>query len=94
MASDNFKEFLRLNSISYELLEYSEEAVNDALSPLNTWTFRNTEAPGNFTSMPILIYKEILWESPEDENEYYAKVFYAKDINSLPTDFVSKAIKI
>lgn len=90
--SAKFRAMLDGNLIDYQLLDYDAEAVSGCLEALNTWVFANNNTP-NFTKMPILIYNEVLWESP-DKAEKFAKTYCAMSVDDLPTDFVEKAVKL
>ena len=89
--SATFRSWLDGKNVPFANLDYPSDAVEDALSPLRTWIFANNGVTVNFSSMPVLVYKEILWESP-DKADRYEKVYYASSDSDLPTDFLEKVV--
>ena len=89
--SITFRSWLNGQNVPFVDLDYSSDAVEDALSPLRTWTFANDDVQVNFASMPVLVYKEVLWESP-DKTDKYEKDYYASSSNDLPSDFLEKVV--
>ena len=84
-----FKSWLEDNNVPFAALEYNSDVVEAALEPLRTWVFDNHKESVNFSEMPILIYKELLWESP-DKVDRFDKIYYALSTDDLPSDFISK----
>ena len=93
--STEFQLYLDSNKIKYTQLFYDLEHKNDSLDALSTW-FLDPETEGTtikFTKLPILIFEEIFWESP-DKSEVYQKRWFAKTMEEIPSDFSTIGVKI
>lgn len=88
-----FRKGLDEMSASYTILDYKTDAVADALLPLNTWNFDDAEGSVNFSSMPVVVFRDTLWES-SDGNHKYFRTCHATSVESLPSDFKDKVIKV
>ena len=53
----------------------------------------DTRETVDFEGLPVLIYEDIVWESPDGEDRY-GKEFYAITIDDLPSDFIDKVAKV
>jgi hypothetical protein len=93
-ASLEWRLWLDTRETAYIIIDYDPgEASELAIVPLRTWTFKNNDACFNFEGLPILVYEDIVWESPDGEDRY-SKQFYAITIEDLPSDFVDKVVKV
>jgi hypothetical protein len=93
-ASLEWRLWLDTRETAYIIIDYDPgEASELALVPLRTWTFKNNDATVDFEGLPILIYEDIVWESPDGEDRY-GKEFYAITIDDLPSDFIDKVAKV
>lgn len=84
-----FRSWLDSQKVPFANLDYPSDLVEDALSPLRTWIFANEGVPVDFSSMPVLVYKDVLWEAP-DGSDRYDNVYYALSQDDLPNDFLEK----
>ena len=93
-ASLDWRLWLDTRETAYSIIDYDPgEASELAVVPLRTWTFKNNDAQVDFEGLPILIYEDIVWESPDGEDRY-GKQFYAITTDDLPSDFVDKVTKV
>ena len=93
-ASLDWRLWLDTRETAYSIIDYEPgEASELAVAPLRTWTFKNNDATVDFEGLPILIYEDIVWESPDGEDRY-SKQFYAITTDDLPSDFVDKVAKV
>jgi hypothetical protein len=96
-ASATMRAYLDTNSIDYVNLNYVDDAGKTAtLSALSTWfddTEKNDGSKIEFTSLPILIFEKLFWES-DDKSEKLQKRAYALTSDTLPSDFLTKAKKL
>lgn len=93
--STELKSYLDSNKIKYTYLHYDLEHKNASLDALSTW-FPDPETKGTtikFTKLPILIFEEIFWESP-DKSEVYQKRRFARTMQEIPSDFLTISVKI
>ena len=90
-ACATIRQWLDSNGIAYTNLDYQDPT--DTLAALSTW-FQDEE--GNdiiFTDTPVLVYDKLLWEA-DDKSDRYAHRYYVTDVNDLPDDFVTLALKV
>jgi hypothetical protein len=94
-VSVDFKVYLDSNNIKYTNLFYDLEHKNDSLDALSTWFLDPANEGSNikFTKLPILIFEEIFWESP-DKLEVYQKRWFARTMQEIPSDFSTISVKI
>ena len=96
--SASLRVFLDTNQINYINLNYNDQGKVETLSALSTW-FDDPSQPDNpnakiiFSTFPVLIFEKIFWIS-EDGQEKLQKRSYATSINSIPSDFLEKAVKL
>jgi|TARA_R110000803_G_scaffold100999_3_gene168991 hypothetical protein len=76
-----------------DVIPYKSEYVAESLIPLNTWNFDDMDGAANFSSMPLLIFRDVLWESPDKEHQYF-RTCHATSADQLPSDFKDKVIKV
>ena len=76
-----------------DVIPYKPGAVAEALMPLNTWNFDDMEGAANFSSMPLLIFRDVLWESPDKKHKYF-RTCHATSADQLPSDFKDKVMKV
>jgi len=90
-ACATIRQWLDSNGIAYTNLDYQDPT--DTLAALSTW-FQDEE--GNdiiFTDTPVLVYDRLLWEADDKSDRYYHRQ-YVTDVNDLPDDFVTLALKV
>ena len=93
-ASLDWRLWLDTRETAYNIIDYEPgEDSEKAVAPLRTWTFKNNDATVDFERLPILIYEDIVWESPVGEDRY-GKEFYAITTDDLPSDFIDKVVKV
>jgi hypothetical protein len=90
--SVEFRKWLDSINASYAILDYSPDAVEEAISPLNTWNFADIDGPASFSDMPLLVFHDVLWESPAGDDRYF-HVKHAVSIKTTPNDFEKKVLK-
>jgi len=90
--SVEFRKWLDSINASYAILDYSPDAVEEAISPLNTWNFADIDGPASFSDMPLLVFHDVLWESPAGDDRYF-HVKHAVSIEATPDDFEKKVLK-
>ena len=90
--SVSFRKKLDDMNASYAILDYKPDAVADALAPLNTWNFDDVEGKASFSDMPLVVFHEVLWESPDGEHKYF-RTCLSTSVEKLPSDFKDKVIK-
>ena len=97
--SASLRAYLDTNQINYTNLNYTDdEGKNATLSALSTWfddpsQSDNPNAKIIFSQFPVLIFEKIFWIS-EDGQEKLQKRSYATSIDSIPSDFLEKAVKL
>jgi hypothetical protein len=90
--SVEFRKWLDSINASYAILDYSPDAVEEAIRPLNTWNFADIDGPASFSDMPLLVFHDVLWESPAGDDRYF-HVKHAVSIEATPDDFEKKVLK-
>ena len=90
--SVEFRKWLDSINASYTILDYKPDAVEEAISPINTWNFADIAGPASFSVMPLLVFHDLLWESPEGDDRYF-RVKHAVSIKTTPDDFKKKVMK-
>lgn len=97
--SASLRAYLDTNQINYTNLNYNDDEGKTAtLSALSTW-FDDTSQPDNpnakiiFSTLPVLIFEKLFWVS-EDGQEKLQKRHYATSTNTIPSDFLEKAVKL
>ena len=92
-TSSDFKKYLTDAEIAYRDLNYDNNSTSQCLEALSTWFDDGQGGKVQFTSMPVLTYDEIYWES-DDKSVIASKRMYAVVSSDLPSDFTAKAIKV
>ena len=92
-ASADFKKYLTDNEIAYRDLCYENGATSETLAALSTWFEDGNGGKVQFSTMPVLTYDEIYWES-DDKSVVASTRKYAVTSSNLPADFVAKAVKV
>ena len=91
--SVSFRKKLDDMNASYAILDYKPDAVADALAPLNTWNFDDVEGKASFSDMPLVVFHDVLWESPDGEHKFAGSQKGIHLLEKLPSDFKDKVIK-
>jgi len=92
-GSSGFQEMLGAMNADCDVISYKPEAVAEAMMPLNTWNFDDMEGVANFSSMPLLIFRDVLCESPDKKHKYF-RTCHATSADQLPSDFKDKVMKV
>jgi hypothetical protein len=98
-SSATFRSYLDSNLIKYTNLNYNDaESVAINVAALSTWFDdpANSGSTGDkiqFDGLPVLIFEKLFWES-DDKSEKLQKRWYAKSVDELPSDFLTKVSKL
>ena len=92
-GSSDFREAVFAMNADCDVIPYKSEYVAEALIPLNTWNFDDMDGAPSFTAMPLLIFRDVLWESSDKKHKYF-RTCHATSADQLPSDFKAKVIKV